>query len=124
MPLTLLNTGGGTGNFKLINNNGSGGFSIIRGAGQLGITGSENTTLSATAPYNKIFTSVVFASYGTPTGTYPNFAISSCNAATSVAQVSTAFIGKNNGSIAATNAVFGDPCPGTGKRLCIILAYQ
>ena len=29
MPLTLLNTGGGTGNFKLINNNGSGNFSLI-----------------------------------------------------------------------------------------------
>lgn len=29
MPITLLNTGGGIGNFKLVNNNGSGGFSLI-----------------------------------------------------------------------------------------------
>jgi hypothetical protein len=124
MPITLLNTGGGTGNFKLINNNGSGRFSAVLGVtGQLWITGSESTTLSLTASNNGTFTSVTFASYGTPTGIYPNFVTSSCNAATSVARVSAAFIGKTNGSIAATNAVFGDPCPGIGKRLYIILTY-
>lgn len=81
----------------------------------------EHDTLNLTAPAGKVFTKVIFASYGTPTGEYPNYTISSCHSSTSTERVAAAFIGKSSGSIAAENSVFGDPCVGTFKRLYVIL---
>lgn len=79
----------------------------------------EGELLTLTAPAGMVFTSVVFASYGTPSGT----TITECHATTSTTEVSAAFIGKNSGSIYATNDVFGDPCGGTYKWLTVVLAY-
>lgn len=82
-------------------------------------TGSEGATLSGTAP-SGVFNRVDFSSYGTPNGSCGAFTIGGCNS------------GASNGynptptasfSIAATNAQWGDPCSGTGKRMYIQMSY-
>ena len=84
---------------------------------------NENGTLTLTAPGGTAFTSVAFASYGTPnTGTTP-YTLGGCHAATSSTKVGEAFIGLNSASIGATNGTFGDPCVGTGKKLAVTLNY-
>jgi hypothetical protein len=83
-------------------------------------TVGENGTLTLTAPPNYVFTSVDFASYGTPTGSCGTFITSSCHSATSYTYVSSQLLGKTGSvSISATNANFGDPCSGTLKRLYV-----
>jgi hypothetical protein len=83
-------------------------------------TVGENNTLTLTAPPNYVFTSVDFASYGTPTGSCGSFTTSSCHSATSYTYVSSQLLGKTGSvSIGATNANFGDPCSGTLKRLYV-----
>ena len=83
-------------------------------------TGDENATVAMTAPPGTIFVGVQFASYGTPTGTSGSFAIGPCHSSTSMSVVSTYLVGQSGTvNIPATNAVFGDPCSGTGKRLYI-----
>jgi hypothetical protein len=83
-------------------------------------TVGENGTLTLTAPPNYVFTSVDFASYGTPTGSCGSFTTSSCHSATSYTYVSSQLLGKTGSvSIGATNANFGDPCSGTLKRLYV-----
>lgn len=94
-------------------------------SGQVNGDVAENASLTLTAPAGTYFSSVNFASYGTPTGTSPNFAINTaCHATTSQSVTETYLLG-NTGSIAipATNAVFGDPCVGTGKRLKVLASY-
>ena len=82
MPITLLNTSGGTGNFKLINNNGSGNFSLIGPpaptfnftidstipAPEFSVTGISGFT-STPAFTTPIVGAKIFSSIGTPTGT-------------------------------------------------------
>jgi len=83
-------------------------------------TADEGGTVVMTAPPGKTFTSIVFASYGNPTGTCGSFSLGGCHATNSVSVVSSYLIG-NGGTIniPATNVVFGDPCVGTFKRLYI-----
>jgi len=69
-------------------------------------------------------TSIDFASYGTPNGSCGAFIMGGCNAANSVSICNTAFLGKNSASVNATNAVFGDPCGGTFKRLYVQATYS
>lgn len=82
---------------------------------------AEGGTLSLTAPAGTVFREVVFASYGTPTGTGPNYVQGSCHASNSLTQVTAAFLNKQTGSISASNGTFGDPCYGTSKRLAVVL---
>lgn len=82
---------------------------------------NETATLSLTAPAGTTFRQVLFASYGTPSGTGPNYVQGGCHAATSSTKVSEAFLNKTSGSIPATNEVFGDPCVNTQKRLAVVL---
>jgi len=84
-------------------------------------TAAENANAVMTAPAGKVFTSVEFASFGTPTGTCGAFALGACNSANSVSVVSAALIGKSGTiNIPATNTNFlGDPCSGTPKSLYI-----
>ena len=83
-------------------------------------TGDESTTVAMTAPPGTKFVGVQFASYGTPTGTAGSFAIGPCHAENSMSIVSTYLLGQSGTvNIPATNAVFGDPCGGTFKRLYI-----
>ena len=94
-------------------------------SGQVNGDVAENATLTLTAPAGTYFALVNFASYGTPTGTSPNFAINpSCHATTSQSVTESYLLG-NTGSVSipATNAVFGDPCVGTGKRLKVLASY-
>lgn len=87
-------------------------------------TATENTNLVLTAPAGAVFTGVTFASYGTPTGSCGSFATSSCHAASSTTKVLTYITGQSTATIPATNAVFGDPCSGTLKRLYVTATYS
>ncbi len=79
----------------------------------------ENGSLTMTAPTGKVWTSVVFASYGTPSSCVS----SSCNAATSTSIVSAACVGRSTCTISASNAIFTDPCVGNRKRLNAKFTY-
>ncbi|MDF1758841.1 MAG: hypothetical protein P1U74_11205 [Legionellaceae bacterium] len=69
---------------------------------------NEGQIASITCPTT--LTSIDFASYGTPTGTCGSYAISACNAATSVAVVTANCLSNNSCTVSASNVVFGDPC--------------
>ena len=85
---------------------------------------NEGGTLTLTAPAGSIFSSVSFASYGTPnTGSTP-YTQGACHASNSSTIVGNVFIGLNSASIAGDNSTFGDPCLGTGKKLAVTLNYQ
>lgn len=91
----------------------------------IGGTVNENGTLNLSTPGGQLFTRVVFASFGTPNGTSPNFTLGGCHSPNSVSVVESLALGQSSVSIPATNATFGgDPCPGTGKRLYVALAYN
>jgi gliding motility-associated-like protein len=83
----------------------------------------ENGNLQLDAPSGAAFTSILFASYGTPTGSCGNFATGSCHATNSVSVVSPYIIGNSSVSIPASNGLFGDPCGGTPKNLAIEASY-
>ncbi len=94
-----------------------GGFLTIFG------TANEGQSLTLTTTNGKAFTSTVFASYGTPTGTNGNYTIGGCHAVNSASIVSGLSLGRNSFTVSADNAVFGDPCSGTPKRLYITMLY-
>jgi hypothetical protein len=87
-------------------------------------TAAENGTVVINAPAGHVFTRVVFASYGNPTGSCPTYSTGGCHATNSVSIVEGYALGQTSVSIPATNAVFGDPCPGTPKQLYVALASQ
>ncbi|MBK5213419.1 MAG: HYR domain-containing protein, partial [Flavobacteriaceae bacterium] len=82
----------------------------------------ENQTLTITLPVGRVVTSVDFASYGTPNGSNGTYTIGSCHASNSQTIVEGYALGNNSFSIPATNAVFGDPCGGTVKRLYVTVS--
>jgi hypothetical protein len=82
-------------------------------------TASEGSALELSAPIGKIFTAVLFASYGTPN----NYTIGACHAPNSIEKIAQIFLGRAIASIMAINDIFGDPCGGTYKRLSVILEY-
>jgi formylmethanofuran dehydrogenase subunit C len=84
----------------------------------------QNTMNTITAPSNGTFTSVKFASYGTPVGTCGNYTVGACHAANSLSLIQAAAIGVNSFSIQASNGIFGDPCSGTPKNLAIEMLYS
>lgn len=99
-------------------------FSVYSNAQVLCGTTDEGGTITLTAPPGNVFTSIDFASYGTPNGSCGSFTIGSCHAVNSTTICSAAFVGMNSASINATNGVFGDPCGGTFKRLYIQATYS
>ena len=86
-------------------------------------TANENASAVLTAPAGTVFINVGFASYGTPTGTCPDFALGACNSLTSQSVAEGYLLGNNIATIPATNAVFTDPCIGTVKRLYVLATY-
>ncbi|PKP32261.1 MAG: hypothetical protein CVT99_05835 [Bacteroidetes bacterium HGW-Bacteroidetes-16] len=84
----------------------------------------EGYNLTLTAPSGKVFTEVLFASYGTPTGSAGNYAYGWCHANNSQAIVENYSLGNNTFTIPAVNGLFGDPCGGTYKRLYVLAAYD
>lgn len=87
-------------------------------------TAAEGGTVTLTAPLGYVFTSVTFASYGTPNGSCGSFTIGGCHAANSKTIVEGLLLGNNSASIGANNGIFGDPCGGTFKRLYIEAVYS
>ena len=85
---------------------------------------NETNTITLTAPTGYVFTSIPFASYGTPNGSCGNFTLGSCHATNSTSIVSGLALGQNSFNISASNGVFGDPCSFTGKRLYIEAVYN
>jgi hypothetical protein len=80
---------------------------------------NEGGELTLSAPIGKIFTSVIFASYGTPNG----YSIGDCHEPSSIEKVAEVFLGKAIATIMAVNDLFGDPCGGTYKSLAVSLGY-
>ncbi len=63
---------------------------------------------------------IQFASYGTPTGScQTGHRTGSCHASSSADKVRSACVGKTSCTVAASNAVFSDPCVGTRKQLAV-----
>jgi hypothetical protein len=87
---------------------------------QIGGKVAEGGNLTLTAPLGSVITSIDFASYGTPTGTFPNFSIGGCHASNSVSVVEGLALGQNSVTISASNDIFGDPCVGTPKELAVV----
>ena len=106
---------GGTGGTDTGGTGGSGGSS----PGPICAVVDEGFQLSLTCPDTSVVTGIVYASYGTPTGSCGNYMTSNCDSTTSVSEVEAACIGNNSCTVNATNAVFGDPCGGTYKRLYV-----
>ncbi|NCI46521.1 HYR domain-containing protein [Sediminibacterium soli] len=95
---------------------------LTNSSGIICATAAEGSWLTITAPAGKLISAIDFASYGSPTGTCGNFALGACHSSLSMSVLSQA-IGKNSFTIAASNAIFGDPCYGTVKRLCVQASY-
>jgi hypothetical protein len=79
----------------------------------------EGSSLSLSCPSGKVIGSISFASYGTPNGSCPSFSTSSCHASSSKSRVESSCLNKQSCSVSANNAVFGDPCGGTVKKLAV-----
>eukprot|EP00698_Gefionella_okellyi_P008493 TRINITY_DN2105_c0_g1_i1.p1 TRINITY_DN2105_c0_g1~~TRINITY_DN2105_c0_g1_i1.p1 ORF type:complete len:1115 (+),score=230.55 TRINITY_DN2105_c0_g1_i1:139-3483(+) len=78
----------------------------------------ENTPLTLTCATG-VFTEVVFASYGTPSGTCGNFQLGSCNAQNTTAVVRELCVGKSACTIPNSDSYWGDPCYMTAKQLAV-----
>jgi hypothetical protein len=87
-------------------------------------TANEGSNLILTAPAGAIFDQIIYASYGTPDGTCGLYTNGACHATGSTSIVATYLLNNSTGTIPATNAVFGDPCGGTYKRLYVEARYR
>jgi hypothetical protein len=83
----------------------------------------EGGTATFSAAPNTIFTGVHFASYGNSSGTCTDLVYGTCHAATSYSITEDSLIGRNSGSINASNSTFSDPCFGTGKHYRARVSY-
>ena len=106
--------------------------SCLTAVGQIeSICGCENenslsVNLNLVAPEGFKLGEVLFASYGTPTGDCENgFATSGCHAGTTVSVIES-YISECTTllSVYPNNQVFGDPCGGIGKKLCVEIALE
>ena len=67
-----------------------------------------------------VISDIVFADYGTPSGSCGSWAVNaSCSANCSEAVVRAACVGKASCSINTDTPTFGDPCFGVSKRLVV-----
>ncbi|OQR90780.1 hypothetical protein THRCLA_09207 [Thraustotheca clavata] len=89
-------------------------------ANWIGGSATEGVALKLSCQPHQLIGSIEYASFGTPTGSFPNFVSSWCNAASSTNQTATACIGANNCTIIPSSSVYGDPCPGISKHLSVI----
>jgi hypothetical protein len=78
-------------------------------------------TFTITAPNNGIFDKILFASYGTPTGTCENFAIGGCHASNTETKLAPLLLGQNTLTLTYVqqDILFGDPCMGVNKSLYV-----
>jgi hypothetical protein len=82
-------------------------------------TAAEDASVTLACPQGQIVDSVVFASYGTPTGACGSFTAGTCNATSSNTIVESLCVGRSSCTIPATNGAFGDPCRSTTKHLFV-----
>ncbi|MFV8351851.1 beta strand repeat-containing protein, partial [Flavobacterium sp. XS2P14] len=93
-------------------------------SGTVGASYPEGATSSpVTAPDGLVFINVNFASYGTPTGTSPNYVLGACHALTSITEVNKVILGVTTGKVPTFNGAYGDPCGGTPKRINVVASY-
>jgi Galactose binding lectin domain len=90
---------------------------VVEGGTRVCAVQDEHTTATLSCAAGTLLRSIEFASYGTPTGSCGAFVTSSCNASTSLSVVQSACLNRVSCSVSASNATFGDPCPGTFKHL-------
>lgn len=81
----------------------------------------ENEAATLRCPPGMHIVHVGFASYGTPEGSCGRQLPSACHASASRALVEEQCLGRASCAVPAANAVFGDPCEGTVKRLSLQL---
>ena len=83
----------------------------------------QNTVMHASCTdAGATISAVLFASYGTPTGTCPAFTRGTCDAPTSASVVQAACVGKTECDVYPNTTSFSDPCFGTAKVLAVALA--
>jgi hypothetical protein len=86
---------------------------------------AETGVISLAAPngggISTTFTSVNFASYGTPNGGCGAYSFGGCHAGSSFGVIQSRALGTTAFSVVANNATFGDPCYLTPKRLYVQL---
>ncbi|OQR82762.1 hypothetical protein ACHHYP_15591, partial [Achlya hypogyna] len=80
---------------------------------------TEGSLLTLGCPLGKKLGSIVFASYGNPSGKLLDFQTGSCDASTSMEVVAASCIGDTKCQLWATDDVFGNPCAGTFKALSV-----
>ncbi len=101
---------------------GSGGTGTTGGVGSGDTTcgtADEGGSATLTCPEGQIIDAVVFASYGTPSGSCGSFAAGECNATSSESMVQSLCMGRRACTVPATNGAFGDPCNSTAKSLAV-----
>lgn len=81
------------------------------------VQAGESGTASLTVPNGYMVVDITFASYGNPTGTFPNYGIGSCHQPASKSVCGKYWMHKTAGTynFNASNNAFGDPCSGTAK---------
>jgi hypothetical protein len=82
-------------------------------------TAAEGDSVTLRCPEGQVIDSVVFASYGTPSGDCGSFASGDCHAASSETTVSSLCVGRAACTVAAINGSFGDPCRSVVKDLAV-----
>jgi hypothetical protein len=82
-------------------------------------TAGEGESITLACPAEQVIDEIVFASYGTASGTCGSFADAACHSASSLAVVEALCLGRNTCTVTASNGTFGDPCNGTAKRLSV-----
>ncbi|OQR89095.1 hypothetical protein ACHHYP_06474 [Achlya hypogyna] len=80
---------------------------------------TEGSSITLVCPSGKKLGSIVFASYGTPTGSLLDFEAGACDAPTTLEVVAAACFGQPSCTLSASNEAFGDPCLGTFKAMSV-----
>ena len=79
----------------------------------------ENITLTC-PPGSGVISEINFASYGTPTGSCPTYAVGACNADNTTAYVKAGCLGKASCNLYYGTSTLGDPCYGTLKHAVVV----
>jgi hypothetical protein len=87
------------------------------------VTADEYEAALLSCANGQLIESISFASWGTPSGTCPNFVKGTCHASSSQSKVQSLCLNKPSCTIKGGengfNDVFGDPCGGVGKKLAV-----
>lgn len=79
---------------------------INTGVYRICVIAPRNSSVVLRAPAGAIFTSIDFASFGTPLGTCGAFTTGACHSVRSRSVVENAFLGRNAGSVLASTSTF------------------